>query len=1283
MKALSVLLAIALVLAITASSLLVSATPSEKNVRATILYKEDTKPPFGIKSLQKPASERVAEKIVKSNGHIRRTLSTINAVTADLPESVIAELEKDPNVLGVERSIPVHTLLQESVPLVNADEVWNTLIEGTNITGKGTSVCIIDTGVDYTHNDLGNCTIKNRTLVGQTESYSLESLHPYPDNTETTWQITMPGYSNISVHFSSINVEPHYDYVYILDADNNTIKNYTGEHSDVWSPTVSGDTIYVKLSADPYINAYGFQLDEAINGSVNETYNWSSCSKVLGGIDVINEDLDPFDDNGHGTHVAGIVAANGNLIGVAPDASIVSVKVFPSQGAGSSADVIIAIDWCTNHAKEYNISAISMSLSGGLSTTFCDASYPATAAAINSAIAKNISVVVATGNLGWTDKIGCPACIQNATRVGSTDDGSGGTTADQISNFTNRAPAFYDILLAPGRWIYSSTLGNTYETWHGTSMATPHVSGAIALLSQAHDLIYGRPAEPKTHLATLIETGKKIYDVPTTTNFSRIDIYAALNTYFSEEIEITSAYNSITGDNSSEIVINESDSALFNVSTNLQASFSWYLNSALQNNTLSNYVWQTSYADSGKWAVEVVASTSYTSDSFLWNITVFDVPLETISFNPAENITAPENTTTQFNITASRNTTQNTWILDNTIISNESQNTTITWNYSSAGIHSISYIGSDGFDTIVKNWSANITNVNRPPYLSPALNSTLIMCLQEQASYNISENIHDDDNDILSITVDDNNISVSEFVLYFNYSEVVISKPVVVFVSDSTSSVNQTIRITVLDSSGPKISIVSPKNIPYNTTEIMLNFSADKTAIWCAYSLNSAQNISCANTTLNAAEENNSITVFAQDALGNTNNKTIHFRVDTTNPSVFITYPASDKVWYRTAPNITASCIDSNFANMTINHTSYNATNTTTNVTWANSSSVPQNENSVKVACTDVFGRTGTTERSFYFDSVAPSLELTLPENKTPYNTTHLTLNYSHIEENIDACWYNYNETNTTLSECANTSFTALDNQQSTLVLYINDSAGNINSTTITFTVDTIAPELNVSFGNYTTNDFVFISATLSEAVHSCIITFDDEAHLMDANNTSCTYNATALAPGTYNFSIFANDNAGNWINTENFSLEVYYCSESYSAWSSCISGAKQRIHTLSDCTIVQETEPCEEIIYSSAGGYFPAPEKKINETNTTLVSNNTSDNTHDVLNKTQELVPSLVHNNVSTETTIKETVNETENIFDNKENTSPTSYAIFTNAINSLAQTLIEIVRTAFSWLF
>jgi subtilisin family serine protease len=211
-----------------------------------------------------------------------------------------------------------------------------------------------------------------------------------------------------------------------------------------------------------------------------------------------------MDENGHGTHVSGIIAGNDSIItGIAPDAKIVAVKALGSSGLGYESDIIAGIDYCISHADEYNISVISMSLGGNkLYNDYCDSSELEFSYMINEAVSAGISVVVATGNNGSSSSILSPACIYGATRVGSSL-----KSDNELSSFSNRWDL--DMLIAPGSDIYSSYLGNTYVYMSGTSIATPMVSGAVAILNQYYHEI-GEISNPYNIKSTLQYKGKTI-----------------------------------------------------------------------------------------------------------------------------------------------------------------------------------------------------------------------------------------------------------------------------------------------------------------------------------------------------------------------------------------------------------------------------------------------------------------------------------------------------------------------------------------------------------------------------------------------------------------------------------------------------------------------------------------------------------------------------------------------------------------------------------------------------
>jgi subtilisin len=222
----------------------------------------------------------------------------------------------------------------------------------------------------------------------------------------------------------------------------------------------------------------------------------------------------PYADCEHGTHVAGIATGKGSTFsGVAKDASLIAVQVFsfiPSTGSvgAYTSDIVSGLQRVYALRTALNIASVNMSLGGQrfFDAASCDAANPSTKAAIDQLRSANIATVIASGNNGYVDSMSSPGCISTAISVGSTDDGSLGTVANAVSFFSNSAS--FLSLLAPGRWINSSIPGGGFDNFEGTSMATPHVAGAWAVLRSAMPIALTVPQV----LSAIQRTGLSIVD---------------------------------------------------------------------------------------------------------------------------------------------------------------------------------------------------------------------------------------------------------------------------------------------------------------------------------------------------------------------------------------------------------------------------------------------------------------------------------------------------------------------------------------------------------------------------------------------------------------------------------------------------------------------------------------------------------------------------------------------------------------------------------------------------
>lgn len=346
---------------------------------------------------------------IQSNGFkLKDVLLKKDSFVGSITQEGLEKLMKDPRINYVYFNRLADIQLQQSLPLINATTVWNSL----NYTGRGQTVCVIDTGINWSHPDLGGC-------------------------------------------------------------------------------------------------------------------KGSGC-KVLDGYDYYNNDTNPMDDHGHGTYIAGIVAAKGGINGTAPDAKLIAMKVCGPSGMGCPTDAISnAITWCINNRTIYNISVISISLGNNQSyenTTDCPVELIND---INNAYLSNISVVIASGNYGFTNGTAWPSCRGNTTSVGNVYDTNIGPYHSYVANCTDTTTQTDKIvcssnrgknldLFAPGCYITSTDLSG-YGIGCGTSSAAPHVSGTIALMLEKNKTL-----TPDEILSNLKNSGKRVE------NWTRVNAYNAI-----------------------------------------------------------------------------------------------------------------------------------------------------------------------------------------------------------------------------------------------------------------------------------------------------------------------------------------------------------------------------------------------------------------------------------------------------------------------------------------------------------------------------------------------------------------------------------------------------------------------------------------------------------------------------------------------------------------------------------------------------------------------------------
>lgn len=244
--------------------------------------------------------------------------------------------------------------------------------------------------------------------------------------------------------------------------------------------------------------------------------------RIIGFHDILHKRTKSYDDNGHGTHVAGCAAGNGfsskrlskKYVGAAPGARLVGVKVLDREGQGNFDDIIAGVQWCIRNRKKYGIRILNLSLGA---EPFPRNKNDPLCQAISHAVRLGIVAVVCAGNTG-PDRgtITTPGVCPAAITVGATDDRNKlNQSAHRIARFSSRGPSVYGRvkpdLVAPGVNIISlraprsvldrelalQRVGRWYFTLSGCSMATPLVSGTVARMLQGNKKLTPRQVKAR------------------------------------------------------------------------------------------------------------------------------------------------------------------------------------------------------------------------------------------------------------------------------------------------------------------------------------------------------------------------------------------------------------------------------------------------------------------------------------------------------------------------------------------------------------------------------------------------------------------------------------------------------------------------------------------------------------------------------------------------------------------------------------------------------------------
>ncbi|MCR4294293.1 MAG: S8 family peptidase [Elusimicrobia bacterium] len=212
---------------------------------------------------------------------------------------------------------------------------------------------------------------------------------------------------------------------------------------------------------------------------------------IKGGWNAISTAATFNDDNGHGSHVAGTIAAKDDdkgVVGVAPEVDLYGVKVLDENGSGTFDDVIAGMLWAVENKME--VANMSLGANSG---------NQALADAVEAMRKGGVILIAAAGNSGRS--VGYPAAYPGAIAIAASD------STDKLASFSSRGPTV--AVIAPGVNVKSTYMGGDYDTLSGTSMATPHVAGLTALYVATH-----KGATPEAARAALAAASTKLPGVP-------------------------------------------------------------------------------------------------------------------------------------------------------------------------------------------------------------------------------------------------------------------------------------------------------------------------------------------------------------------------------------------------------------------------------------------------------------------------------------------------------------------------------------------------------------------------------------------------------------------------------------------------------------------------------------------------------------------------------------------------------------------------------------------------
>ena len=343
------------------------------------------------------------------------------------------------------------------------------------------------------------------------------------------------------------------------------------------------------------------------------------------------------------------------------------------------------------------------------------------------------------------------------------------------------------------------------------------------------------------------------------------------------------------------------------------------------------------------------------------------------------------------------------------------------------------------------------------------------------------------------------------------------------------------------DSTPPIVTITTPTNNT-NTTNTLLdvNYTAtDETALdSCWWTNNSGTNnyslgTACSNITTETWNEGtHNLIIYANDSTNNVGTATVTFTIDTINPDLNLTFPINSVTYDSLTLDLNYTQYDLHPQSCWYNNGSTtNSTTTTAGTNWTGVTGA-EGSNTWIVYCNDSAGNENQSSVTFTIDSIIPNILILTPTNNTNTTNTLLDVNYTASDINLDHCWWTEDSgaTNTSLTtNCNNITTETWTEGTHNVIVYVNDTIGNENSSSITFTIDTTAPTLT-------------ITSPINNTNHSLAVVDLNYTYIESLSGGNCWYNNNSAANST---SVVMGTNFSGVTGIQGNNIWTLYCNDS------------------------------------------------------------------------------------------------------------------------------------------